>query len=148
MTHSATPPSFPWLEKGKGGLKITLRILSKWTEEKKEQGEGIIKMINESWVCCFYRLCCFFLKGSEGGGDVPFPVRETIISYRTFAVLGKNGPDCAAAWRLKWQSEGSRWNDNNFVVKQNTICCFLRTCRRLNKRCQGVCLHKNDWWAK
>lgn len=37
-----------------------------------------------------------FLKGSEGGGDVPFPVGETIISYRTFAVLPKKGPDCAA----------------------------------------------------
>lgn len=60
VTHSGTPPTFPWLEKGKGVLKITLRILSKWPEEKKEQGEGIIKMINESWVCCYYRLCCFF----------------------------------------------------------------------------------------
>lgn len=48
-----------------------------------------------------------FLKGSEGGGDVPFPVGETIISYRTFAVLGKKGPDCATVQRLKWQSEGS-----------------------------------------
>lgn len=34
----------------------------------------------------------FFLKGSEGGGDAPFPVGETVISYRTFAVLGRKGP--------------------------------------------------------
>lgn len=48
VTQAATPPSFLWLEKGKGVLKITLRILSKWPEEKREQGERIIKMINES----------------------------------------------------------------------------------------------------
>lgn len=35
----------------------------------------------------------FFLQGSEGGGDAPFPVGETVISYRTVAVLGRKGPD-------------------------------------------------------
>lgn len=28
-----------------------------------------------------------FLKGRERRGDVPFPARETIISYRTFSVF-------------------------------------------------------------
>jgi len=54
-------------------------------------------MINESWVCCYDRLCCFFSRGVKGEGDVPFPVGETIMNYsRTFAVLGKKGPGCAA----------------------------------------------------
>lgn len=36
----------------------------------------------------------FFLKGGEGGGDALFPVGETVMSCRTFAVLGRKGPDC------------------------------------------------------
>lgn len=117
-----------------------MRILPRRPEEKKKQGEGIIKMINESEVCCYCRLCCFFSRE----GDVPFPVGETIISCRKCAGLGgKKMVLAATVQRLKWQSKCSYGNDTDFVAKWS-MGCFLRACSRLNTRGQGVCLHRDD----
>lgn len=60
------PTFFSLIRKGKGCTGDNTEDTFQMTRGKERT--RIIKMINESLVCCYYRLCCFFSRGVKEEG--------------------------------------------------------------------------------